>query len=190
MNCPNCHILMISSPSFGERVTVTHTCPNCQHRHVVTFDKPKNEFNPFDSTSKIWMAQRMFAIELGDWYYAHTIVENPHSSVTIGDKIYHFGGEPTPKTLDNLAVEKTVTYVDMSNGKRYEWQAIAYVEGRTIYRYLYLNGKLYTVASFILHSTNNPFNRWLSDPKEAALAALAEAENVTKAMARGEWANE
>lgn len=52
MNCPNCHTLMIASPTFGERVTVTHTCPNCQHRHVVTFDKPENEFNPFAAPKK------------------------------------------------------------------------------------------------------------------------------------------
>lgn len=52
MNCQNCNTPMIAKPMFGERVTVSHVCPNCQHRHVVTFDKPETEYNPFKAQTK------------------------------------------------------------------------------------------------------------------------------------------
>lgn len=88
----------------------------------------------------------------------------------------------------NIAVSRTVQYTDLTNGKAYFWEAVAFVEESRIRRFLYLNGVLHNAIEFCYTKTSNGLFNHCSDPKHAVAWALAHAEGLTAVMTRGEWA--
>lgn len=179
----------------SEAVRVLHTCQICGFLYGVGFPKPENVFNPFETVHsldsqlpRIYMAGRDFIMQSNDWYFASTMKECQFLRWNESTRSHESYSEIKLRHLENQAIEKTVIYTDTTNAKVYEWQAIAFLEGGIIHRFLYLNGKLHNHITWIHHKQNNPYNRWLCDPKEAVLSALSHAEKLTGEMARGEWA--
>lgn len=74
MNCPFCQTPMIASPMFGDIVTVTHTCPHCQHRHVASFNRPEQEYNPFAPKKPIIRTGQVFTMRFMNETSHHWII--------------------------------------------------------------------------------------------------------------------
>lgn len=175
MNCPNCQAPMTSSPSFGERVTVSHECPNCQHKTVVTFDKPEKEYNPF--------APKKLASKYPTSDAKHKLITATQSFV-IEDSGMTF-------QLFRHASYRTTVYTSEQTGKQYRVFCMAWEDGNLIRKVLYINGVYqYKGESYLIkHHSDNPFMRFCPSTEKAVLYAMANAEDIVRAMATKDLAD-
>lgn len=169
MNCPNCQSLMTSSPSFGERVTVSHECPNCNHKTVITFDKPQNEYNPFAPK------------KLPNKYPASDFQSKlitPTQSFLIEDSGLTF-------QLFRSSSYRTTVYTSEQTGKQYRVFGMAWEDGNLIRKVLYINGVYQYKGESVLikHHTDNPYMRFCPSTEKALLYAMDNGKSFVCAMA-------
>lgn len=77
---------------------------------------------------------------------------------------------------------KTVIYTDSETGKNYTVESIAFSQNQEISRFLYINGKLISIATFWHASSDNPLFSHCSQVSNAVLWALAHAESLVDLM--------